>query len=178
MPRALSTSASLFRSLLRKTELMGLSTESQAMQSAEVGDIRKKWHIPPAFNVEFISYYLDRTNRLSEMKDRLDQLLTENRQLTEEEVELRAKFNVMEKECEHMKSENDMLLNKALELHDLLKGLAGRPLPLPPVVAALHNPPSPPLPTRPLPKGSLRTPIMTKAAAKMMMTEQVPPVGG
>ncbi|XP_066944192.1 uncharacterized protein [Macrobrachium rosenbergii] len=177
MPRALSTSASLFRSLLRKTELMGLSTESQAMQSAEVGDIRKKWHIPPAFNVEFISYYLDRTNRLSEMKDRLDQLLTENRQLTEEEVELRAKFNVMEKECEHMKSENDMLLNKALELHDLLKGLAGRPLPLPPVVAALHNPPSPPLPTRPLPKGSLRTPIMTKAAAKMMMTEQVPPVG-
>ncbi|XP_068233170.1 PHD finger protein rhinoceros isoform X3 [Palaemon carinicauda] len=177
MPRALSTSASLFRSLLRKTELMGLSTESQAMQSAEVGDIRKKWHIPPAFNVEFISYYLDRTNRLSEMKDRLDQLLTENRQLTEEEVELRAKFNVMEKECDHMKSENDMLLNKALELHDLLKGLAGRPLPLPPVVAALHNPPSPPLPTRPLPKGSLRTPIMTKAAAKMMMTEQVPPVG-
>nr|XP_045598813.1 uncharacterized protein LOC123758439 isoform X1 [Procambarus clarkii] len=178
MPRALSTSASLFRSLLHKTELMGLSTESQPIQSANVGDIRKKWHIPPAFNVEFISYYLDRTNRLSEMKERLDQLLTENSQLMEEETELRFKCNNMEADCENMKSENDILLNKALELHDVLKGLAGRPLPLPPVVAALHNPPSPPLPTRPLPKGSLRGPIMTKAAAKMMMTEQAPPTGG
>ncbi|XP_042219745.1 uncharacterized protein LOC121864666 isoform X2 [Homarus americanus] len=178
MPRALSTSASLFRSLLHKTELMGLSTESQPSQSTNVGDIRKKWHIPPAFNVEFISYYLDRTNRLSEMKDRLDSLLTENSQLVQEETELRVKCNHMESDCENMKSENDILLNKALELHDLLKGLAGRPLPLPPVVAALHNPPSPPLPTRPLPKGSLRGPIMTKAAAKMMMTEQAPPAGG
>ncbi|KAK7025371.1 hypothetical protein SK128_007646, partial [Halocaridina rubra] len=111
------------------------------------------------------------------MKERLDQLITEYRQLTQEEVDLRAKFSKMEEGCEKMKSENDILLNKALEMHDLLKGLAGRPLPLPPVVAALHNPPSPPIPTRPLPKGSLRTPIMTKAAAKMMMTEQVPPVG-
>lgn len=84
----------------------------------------------------------------------------------------------MERECDRIKSENDTLLNKALEMHDLLKGLAGRPLPLPPVVAALHNPPSPPLPTRPLPKGSLRGPIMTKAAAKMMMTEQPPPRAG
>ena len=49
MPRALSTSASLFRSLLHKTELMGLSTESQPLHSTSVGDIRKKWHIPPAF---------------------------------------------------------------------------------------------------------------------------------
>ncbi|XP_045103810.1 uncharacterized protein LOC123499603 isoform X3 [Portunus trituberculatus] len=177
MPRALSTSASLFRSLLHKTELMGLSTESQPLHSTSVGDIRKKWHIPPAFNVEFISYYLDRTNRLTEMKDRLDRLLTENSQLIEEETQLRIKCNQMESECENFKSENDVLLNKALELHDLLKGLAGRPLPLPPVVAALHNPPSPPLPTRPLPKGSLRGPIITKAAAKMM-TDHAPPVGG
>ncbi|XP_045103809.1 uncharacterized protein LOC123499603 isoform X2 [Portunus trituberculatus] len=176
MPRALSTSASLFRSLLHKTELMGLSTESQPLHSTSVGDIRKKWHIPPAFNVEFISYYLDRTNRLTEMKDRLDRLLTENSQLIEEETQLRIKCNQMESECENFKSENDVLLNKALELHDLLKGLAGRPLPLPPVVAALHNPPSPPLPTRPLPKGSLRGPIITKAAAKMM-TDHAPPVG-
>ncbi|KAK7025370.1 PHD finger protein 14 [Halocaridina rubra] len=49
MPRALSTSASLFRSLLHKTELMGLSTENQHVQPTDVGDIRKKWHIPPAF---------------------------------------------------------------------------------------------------------------------------------
>ncbi|KAK4320346.1 hypothetical protein Pmani_008764 [Petrolisthes manimaculis] len=172
MPRALSTSASLFRSLLHKTELMGLSTETQPLHVGNVGDIRKKWHIPPAFNVEFISYYLDRTTRLAEMKDRLDQLLSENSQLVQEETQLRIKCSDMESDCEILKSDNDILLNKALELHDLLKGLAGRPLPLPPVVAALHNPPSPPLPTRPLPKGSLRGPIITKAAAKMMMADQ------
>lgn len=57
MPRALSTSASLFRSLLHKTELMGLSTESQPLHSTSVGDIRKKWHIPPAFKWVFCVWY-------------------------------------------------------------------------------------------------------------------------
>lgn len=43
------------------------------------------------YSVEFISYYLDRTNRLAEMKDRLDHLLTENSQLVQEETQLRIK---------------------------------------------------------------------------------------
>lgn len=42
-------------------------------------------------SVEFISYYLDRTTRLAEMKERLDHLLSENSQLVQEETQLRIK---------------------------------------------------------------------------------------
>ncbi|CAL4061328.1 unnamed protein product, partial [Meganyctiphanes norvegica] len=168
MPRALSTSASLFRSLLRKTELMGISTESHPSSVAQVGDIRKKWHIPPAFNVEFISYYLDRTTRLDEMKTSLNSMLKEHEKLTIEELNMKDKYTRVEKDYESLKSENDSLLNKALELHDLLKGLAGRPLPLPSVVAALHNPPTPPSASKPMPRANARPTLITKAAAKMM----------
>ena len=82
----------------------------------------------------------------------------------------------MEEGFKSLQSENEALLNQALELHHLLKGLAGRPLSLPPVVARLHNPP-PPVPTV-----SYSTPrlvasggsgvrerrLITKAAAKMI----------
>lgn len=67
MPRLLTTSASACRKLLRKAELMGIDTSTLEMQEAQVAalvDIRKKWHIPPAFTVEFIAYYLDRNDRL------------------------------------------------------------------------------------------------------------------
>ena len=51
------------------------------------------WCLFVHYSVEFISYYLDRTNRLAEMKDRLDHLLTENSQLVEEETHLRIKWD-------------------------------------------------------------------------------------
>jgi len=52
MPRLLTTSASAYRKLLRKAELMGIDTQALEIQEAQVAalvDVRKKWHIPPAF---------------------------------------------------------------------------------------------------------------------------------
>jgi hypothetical protein len=52
MPRLLTTSASAYRKLLRKAELMGIDTQALEIQEAHVAalvDVRKKWHIPPAF---------------------------------------------------------------------------------------------------------------------------------
>jgi hypothetical protein len=52
MPRLLTTSASAYRKLLRKAELMGIDAQALEIQEAQVAalvDVRKKWHIPPAF---------------------------------------------------------------------------------------------------------------------------------
>ncbi|KAF2348317.1 Zinc finger PHD-finger [Trinorchestia longiramus] len=175
MPRAISTCASLFRTLLHKTNLMGLPTETQEADLNAVGDIRKKWHVPPAFSVEFTSYYVDRRRRLKEMKTKLDQLLTRNAKLLEEEKEMKEQLARAQQENKTESDLKDTLLAKSLEMHNLLKGLAGRPLPLPPVVAAIHNsltaapPPPPPASSQPGPGGGRETRrLITKAAAKMI----------
>lgn len=96
MPRLLTTSASACRKLLKKAELMGIDTVALEMQEAQVAaliDVRKKWHIPPAFSVEFIGYYLDRNTRLSTMKQGLEQLMDQNAKLLEEQQQLRIKYD-------------------------------------------------------------------------------------
>lgn len=69
-----------------------------------------------------------------------------------------------------VEKDNVALLSKALEIHDLLKGLAGRPLRLPPVVAALHNPPFVGVQSAVVggSGASREKRLITKAAAKMM----------
>jgi AGAP000754-PA len=57
-PRLLITSSSAVKKLIKKAELLGLSPQAQIIASHDVIDIRKKWHIAPAFSVEFITYYL------------------------------------------------------------------------------------------------------------------------
>ncbi|KAF5303425.1 hypothetical protein FQA39_LY09969 [Lamprigera yunnana] len=94
MPRLLTTSASACRKLLRKAELMGIDTAALEIQEAQVAalvDIRKKWHIAPAFSVEFIAYYLDRNDRLKTMKATLEKLLEDNSNLLEEQQSYRLK---------------------------------------------------------------------------------------
>lgn len=96
MPRLITTSASACRKLLRKAELMGIDTpalEIQETQVAALVDIRKKWHIPPAFSVEFIAYYLDRNDRLKSMKTALEKLLEDNNGLVDEQQALRIKYD-------------------------------------------------------------------------------------
>nr|CAD7199528.1 unnamed protein product [Timema douglasi] len=96
MPRLLTTSASAVRKLMLKAELMGIDTQSLEIQEADVAalvDIHKKWHIQPAFSVEFIGYYLDRNNRLSSMKRGLEELLDANSQLQDEQQALRQKYD-------------------------------------------------------------------------------------
>ncbi|XP_023721232.1 PHD finger protein 14 isoform X2 [Cryptotermes secundus] len=101
MPRLLTTSASAYRKLLHKAELMGIDTQALEIQEAQVAalvDVRKKWHIPPAFSVEFIGYYLDRNVRLTSMKRKLEDLLEVNNQLQDEQQTLRHKYDQLLKE--------------------------------------------------------------------------------
>uniref|UniRef100_A0A1B6M4F6 PHD finger protein 14 n=1 Tax=Graphocephala atropunctata TaxID=36148 RepID=A0A1B6M4F6_9HEMI len=96
MARLLTTSASACRSLWRKAALSGVDTQAWALreaQTAALADVHRKWHIPPAFSVEFIGYYLDRNNRIESMKQQLSLLLEENSKLKEEQKGLQAQYD-------------------------------------------------------------------------------------
>ncbi|KAJ8927620.1 hypothetical protein NQ314_019898 [Rhamnusium bicolor] len=97
------------RKLLRKAELMGINTlalEMQEAQAAALVDVRKKWHIPPAFTVEFIAYFLDRNDRLKEMKTTLEKFMEDNKNLLDEQQSLRVKYDEVLKKNTDVTSKN------------------------------------------------------------------------
>lgn len=56
-------------------------------------DIRKKWHVSPAFSVEFVGYYLDRIGRLKEMRKKLEQQLDLNKTLINDQERFRMNYD-------------------------------------------------------------------------------------
>ncbi|XP_078040799.1 PHD finger protein 14 isoform X1 [Augochlora pura] len=133
MPRLLTTSASACRQLARKAELMGVDTaalEAQEAQLVALVDVRKKWHIPPAFSVEFIGYYLDRNLRVTSMKRRLQELLDVNSQLLNEQQRLDRKYDEVMKDNEEQIRVNLTLKEKIEMYHQVLQTNGyGKPLP-------------------------------------------------
>lgn len=134
MPRLLTTSASACRQLARKAELMDVDTtalEAQEAQVVALVDVRKKWHIAPAFSVEFIGYYLDRNLRMTSMKRRLQELYDVNSHLLNEEQKMERKYKEMKKDKEERIRMNVTLKEKIEMYHTVLKN-AGymKPLPL------------------------------------------------
>lgn len=133
MPRLLTTSASACRQLARKAELMGVDTaalEAQEAQLVALVDVRKKWHIPPAFSVEFIGYYLDRNLRVTSMKRRLQELLDINSQLLNEQQRLDRRYDEVMKDNEEQIRVNVTLKEKIEMYHQVLQS-SGYMKPLP-----------------------------------------------
>ncbi|KAK2584691.1 hypothetical protein KPH14_007027 [Odynerus spinipes] len=141
MPRLLTTSASACRQLAKKAELMGVDTaalEAQEAQLVALVDVRKKWHIPPAFSVEFIGYYLDRNLRVTSMKRRLQELLDINSQLLNEQQRLDRKYDEVMKDNEEQIRVNVTLKEKIEMYHQVLRN-SGYVKPLP-LIADLAKP--------------------------------------
>lgn len=66
MPRLLLTSSKAVRKLLRKNVLHGWNQrvlDQEAHDQRVVANIRRKWAVAPAWNVEFVAYYHDRGDR-------------------------------------------------------------------------------------------------------------------
>lgn len=96
MSRLLTTSASACKRLLAKAEIMSVDVESLERQEAQIAaltDIRKKWHIAPAFSVEFIGYYLDRISRTKDLKEQLAEMMKNNATLSKEQDTLRTEYD-------------------------------------------------------------------------------------
>lgn len=90
MPRLLLTSSKAIRKFQRKAELHEWNVE--AMEEEEynkqvVAEIRRKWHIQPAWTVEYVAYYHDRGVRIKEYQENLAGTVMLNNQLREEDDE-------------------------------------------------------------------------------------------
>lgn len=146
MPRLLTSSPSACRRLIKKAELLGINTQTlQVQQSASdnVVDIRRKWHVPPAFSVEFVSYYLDRGERMISMQTRLSELLSQNTKLQEEEKLLRDRFDKLTEESDSSKAVNGEMHNASMALWKILNALSNRTFSLPEVLKPKKSPQKP-----------------------------------
>lgn len=170
MPRLLQTSACAVRSLIKKTELMGINAAAMEFEQAQIAsltEINKKWHIPPAFSVEFVGYYLDRTNRMEDIKKRLHEQLALNKRLVDEQHTLRNKYNDILKSNDTVTEKNFKLKTTIEKLHYQILALCpnkqltvvdniGKPVNVPKAMTSpAHSPPI------------RRTAVPTAAALKM-----------
>ncbi|KAG7308250.1 hypothetical protein JYU34_006929 [Plutella xylostella] len=81
MARMLFSSASAMRKFKKKAEVMGVDThalEFQDAQMAALKDVSRRWHIPPAFSVEFVGYYLERNHRVAALRAALRSCTQDN----------------------------------------------------------------------------------------------------
>jgi len=98
MPRLLLTSSKAIRKFQRKAALHEWNME--AMEEEEynkqvVAEIRRKWHIQPAWSVEYVAYYHDRGVRIKEFQENLAGTVMLNNQLREEDDETCSQYRRM-----------------------------------------------------------------------------------
>ncbi|KAG1679597.1 PHD finger protein 14 [Nymphon striatum] len=127
MPRLLTSSPAVCQKLIRKAELMGINNQSLHIpMDGKMIDIRRKWHIPPAFNIDFVCYYLDRNERMLSMKRKLDELIAHDTLLQSNEKDVRQQYEEITSKVQNYKAENTKLKQKGIELYDVLKLISNK----------------------------------------------------
>ena len=116
MSRLLTTSASAIRKIQRLTALStGIDVSRQQTQenhTISVVEAKKKWHLPPAFSVEFVAYYEDRHRRIEELKSRVNDQLASHAELKSEQMEVRSRFESVTSSNETASEKNKKLRQK------------------------------------------------------------------
>lgn len=126
------TSPSLIIKLTRKSELLGLDPKSSFMSvQDEIEMARQKWHIPPAFDLEFVAYCRDRTTRMTNMKKQNNELVRQNQALKTEEASLREKYNTCRDVAGDIKLEIELMVREARSLQKLVTASTGKQFNLP-----------------------------------------------
>lgn len=136
--RSLMTSPSLIIRLTKKSELMGLDPKSAFMSvQDEMEMARQKWHIPPAFSLEFVAYVLDRTNRMVNMKKTNIDLSKNNVILKDRESSLRDKYNELKHSVDEAKVANEALIKEARAIQKSITNATGKQFNLSPSMEQL-----------------------------------------
>ncbi|XP_030828175.1 PHD finger protein 14 isoform X2 [Strongylocentrotus purpuratus] len=138
VPRALTTSASACRRLMRKAELMGFTVDN--MRAAHVRhkssqQVSRKWHIPPAFSAEFVNYCIDRDERMNNLKSRLSDLMKHSEKLQSLESQLRRKYDGLSVQVAEMRSCQAESRGEVEAMWKTLGALAGKKLQQPQVLS-------------------------------------------
>lgn len=136
-----------------------------------LADVRKKWHIPPAFSVEFIGYYLDRISRLKDLKTGLNHQMQLNQRLSDDQQRLRDQYDQLIQNQTQHSDRNASLTATVRQLHAAINALC--PSKSLPNIEKIGVPPTPPhvvvdeVPAEPAPPIAAKLPAPPAIARPM-----------
>uniref|UniRef100_A0A8C1YFZ4 PHD finger protein 14 n=1 Tax=Cyprinus carpio TaxID=7962 RepID=A0A8C1YFZ4_CYPCA len=129
LPRPLTSSASAIRKLMRKAELMGISTDIFPVDTSDTSasvDGRRK-HKQPALTADFVNYYLGRWFETQKnLKDKLES----------EQEKLHVEYNKLCESLEDLQNVNGQLRTEGQAIWSMMGGILGQKLNSPAVLKA------------------------------------------
>uniref|UniRef100_A0A3Q3WKR8 Uncharacterized protein n=1 Tax=Mola mola TaxID=94237 RepID=A0A3Q3WKR8_MOLML len=138
LPRPLTSSASAIRKLMRKAELMGISTDIFPVDMSDANasvDGRRK-HKQPALTADFVNYYLERNMRMIQIQDNISEQKNLKDKLESEQEKLHVEYNKLCESLEELLNVNGELRSEGQAMWTLLGGILGQQLNTPPVLKA------------------------------------------
>ncbi|KAM9307159.1 LOW QUALITY PROTEIN: PHD finger protein 14 [Pholidichthys leucotaenia] len=138
LPRPLTSSASAIRKLMRKAELMGISTDIFPVDTSDANasmDGRRK-HKQPALTAEFVNYYLERNMRMIQIQDNISEQKNLKDKLESEQEKLHVEYNKLCEFLEELLNTNGELRSEGQAIWTLLGGIVGQKLNTPAILKA------------------------------------------
>ncbi|XP_019712851.1 PHD finger protein 14 isoform X2 [Hippocampus comes] len=138
LPRPLTSSASAIRKLMRKAELMGISTDIFPVDTSDTNasmDGRRK-HKQPALTADFVNYYLERNMRMIQIQDNISEQKSLKDKLENEQDKLHVEYNKLCESLEELLNVNGDLRSEGHAMWTLLGDILGQKLNTPAVLKA------------------------------------------
>ncbi|XP_029022045.1 PHD finger protein 14 isoform X4 [Betta splendens] len=138
LPRPLTSSASAIRKLMRKAELMGISTDIFPVDTSDASasmDGRRK-HKQPALTADFVNYYLERNMRMIQIQDNISEQKNLKDKLESEQEKLHVEYNKLCESLEELLNVNGELRSEGQAIWNLLGSILGQKLSTPAVLKA------------------------------------------
>ncbi|XP_036001500.1 PHD finger protein 14 isoform X1 [Fundulus heteroclitus] len=138
LPRPLTSSASAIRKLMRKAELMGISTDIFPVDTSDANasmDGRRK-HKQPALTADFVNYYLERNMRMIQIQDNISEQKNLKDKLESEQEKLHVEYNKLCEFLEELLNVNGTLRSEGQAMWTLLGGIVGQKLNTPAILKA------------------------------------------
>ncbi|TKC48286.1 hypothetical protein EI555_013803, partial [Monodon monoceros] len=111
LPRPLTSSASAIRKLMRKAELMGISTDIFPVDNSDTSssvDGRRK-HKQPALTADFVNYYFERNMRMIQIQENMAEQKNIKDKLENEQEKLHVEYNKLCESLEELQNLNGKL---------------------------------------------------------------------
>ncbi|XP_036371615.1 PHD finger protein 14 isoform X2 [Megalops cyprinoides] len=138
LPRPLTSSASAIRKLMRKAELMGISTDIFPVDTSDTSasvDGRRK-HKQPALTADFVNYYLERNMRMVQIQGNISEQKNLKDKLETEQEKLHVEYNTLCESLEDLQNVNGVLRSEGQSIWTLMGGIVGQKLNSPPFLKA------------------------------------------
>ncbi|KAL8165231.1 UNVERIFIED_CONTAM: PHD finger protein 14 [Gekko kuhli] len=138
LPRPLTSSASAIRKLMRKAELMGISTDIFPVDTSDTSssvDGRRK-HKQPALTADFVNYYLERNMRMIQIQENMAEQKKIKDKLENEQEKLHVEYNKLCESLEELQNMNAKLRNEGQGMWAVLGRIIGQKLNIPAILRA------------------------------------------